>query len=88
MYILVESTFRFLVDKWKDHLPLGYTLKEASVDRPFEEDICRCHFIFVKDEMKDNNSELVLRYQWYIAEKTPANFLPLDNVVGEVRLFS
>ncbi|KAG9439115.1 hypothetical protein H6P81_019280 [Aristolochia fimbriata] len=82
--IAVDSTFRFLIEKWKDHLPLGYMLKEASVDRPFEEDICRCHFIFTKEQTIDGDSELVLKFQWFIGERTPTNFVPIADAVGEV----
>ncbi|OVA18980.1 Leucine-rich repeat [Macleaya cordata] len=79
-----DSTFRFLAEQWKDHLPPGYMLKEASVDQPFEEDICRCHFVFAKDRSLSSDSELVLKYQWFIGEKTPTNFVAIANEVGEV----
>lgn len=65
-------------------MPPGYLLKQASVDPPFEEDICRCHFVFAKDRSLTNDSELTLKYQWFIGEKTPTNFLPIANGNGEV----
>ncbi|KAK9155120.1 hypothetical protein Sjap_002600 [Stephania japonica] len=82
--LAADSTLRFLVEQWKDHLPPGYVLKEASVDRPFEEDACHCRFIFAKDRTLSNDSELVLKYQWFIGEKTPINFLPISGSEGEV----
>ncbi|KAL5977389.1 hypothetical protein ACLOJK_021735 [Asimina triloba] len=82
--LAAESTFRFLVEQWQDHLPLGFIIKEASVDPPFEEDACRCHFIFVKDRTLNDDPELVLKYQWYIGEKTPTNFVAIPDAVGEV----
>ncbi|XP_078436682.1 outer arm dynein light chain 1 protein isoform X2 [Wolffia australiana] len=80
----MESTFRFLTEYWKDHVPPGYLLKKASVDRPFEEDECRCHFIFVKDSTTSNVAELCLKYQWFIGEKTPTNFVPITGAATEV----
>ncbi|XP_026383847.1 187-kDa microtubule-associated protein AIR9-like isoform X1 [Papaver somniferum] len=82
--LVVDSTFRFLVEQWKDQMPPGYLLKQASVDPPFEEDICRCHFVFAKDRSLTNDSELSLKYQWLVGEKTPTNFLPIANGNGEV----
>ncbi|XP_043702000.1 187-kDa microtubule-associated protein AIR9 [Telopea speciosissima] len=82
--LVADSTFRFLVEQWKDHLPPGYLLKEASVDQPFEEDVCRCHFIFVKDHTLSTDSELVLKYQWFIGGRTPTNFVAIADAVGEV----
>ncbi|XP_068655160.1 187-kDa microtubule-associated protein AIR9-like isoform X2 [Aristolochia californica] len=82
--LAIDSTFRFLIERWTDHLPPSYMLKEASVDQPFEEDICRCHFIFTKEHTIDGDSELVLKYQWFIGEMTPTNFVPIAGAVGEV----
>ncbi|XP_068657633.1 187-kDa microtubule-associated protein AIR9-like isoform X2 [Aristolochia californica] len=82
--LAVDSTFCFLIERWKDHLPPGYMLKEASVDQPFEEDVCRCHFIFTKEHTIDGDSELVLKFQWFIGERTPTNFVPIADAVGEV----
>ncbi|XP_077243847.1 outer arm dynein light chain 1 protein [Tasmannia lanceolata] len=79
-----DSTFRFLVEQWKDHLPPGYTLKEASVDQPFEEDACHCHFDFANDRSVSSDSELVLKYQWFIGERTPSNFVVIADAVGKV----
>ncbi|KAM7505783.1 hypothetical protein LguiB_004687 [Lonicera macranthoides] len=80
----VDSTFRFLVEKWKDQLPPGYLLKDASVDPPFEEDACCCHFNFIKDKTESSDSELVLKYQWFVGERTPSNFKAIPNTTGEV----
>ncbi|KAF8413517.1 hypothetical protein HHK36_001507 [Tetracentron sinense] len=78
-----DSAFQFLIDQWKDHFPPGYLLKEASVDQPFEEDACRCHFVFVKDRTLSTDLELVLKYQWFIGEKTPTHFVAIADAVGE-----
>lgn len=59
-------------------------LKEASVDQPFEQDACRCHFAFAKDRTLSSDSELVLKYQWFIGERTPTNFTAIVDAVGEV----
>jgi hypothetical protein len=82
----VDSTFRFLVEKWKDQLPPGYLLEDVSVEPPFEEDACSCHFNFIKNKAEniDSELELVLKYQWFIGEKTPSNFKPIPNATGEV----
>ncbi|KAJ4980259.1 hypothetical protein NE237_031096 [Protea cynaroides] len=84
--LAADSTFRFRIEQWKDHLPPGFLLKEASVDQPFEEDACRCHFMFVKDRTISTDSELILKYQWFIGEKTPTNFVAITDAVGEVYL--
>ena len=65
---------QFLIEQWRDHLPPEYLLKKASIDTPFEEDACRCHFVFVKDRNVYDEAELALRLQWFIGEKTPTNF--------------
>lgn len=78
-----DSTFRFLLEKWKDHSPPGYLLKEASVDRPFEEDTCRCHFSFdPEDNARD--TQLVLTYQWFIGERIATNFAAIPDATTEV----
>ncbi|XP_076908814.1 187-kDa microtubule-associated protein AIR9-like isoform X1 [Bidens hawaiensis] len=79
-----ESTFNFLVEQWKDHFPPGYMLMEASVDQPFEEDACNCHFIFTKDKTITENSDLVLNYQWFIGSTTLSNFTPVPDATAEV----
>ncbi|KAJ6832033.1 187-kDa microtubule-associated protein AIR9 [Iris pallida] len=76
-----DSTFAFLVEQWKDHLPPGYMLKEASIDQPFEEDACHCHFNFANI---GSESDLVLKYRWYLGEKTPTNFVAIADARGEV----
>lgn len=84
LYILLyptDSTFSFLVESWKDHLPPGFMVKEAYIDQPFEEDTCRCHFTFAN---LSSDSELVLKYQWFLGDRTPTNFVPITHAVGEV----
>ncbi|KAL4563579.1 hypothetical protein LXL04_027622 [Taraxacum kok-saghyz] len=80
----LESTFRFMVEQWKDHFPPGYMLMEASVDQPFEEDACCCHFLFTKDKIKNDESELVLHYQWLIGSSPLSNFTPIPDSNTEV----
>ncbi|KAK9056003.1 hypothetical protein SSX86_027090 [Deinandra increscens subsp. villosa] len=79
-----ESTFNFLVAQWKDNFPPGYMLMEASVDQPFEEDACNCHFLFTKDKIINENSELVLNYQWFIGSRTLSNFTSIPDATAEV----
>ncbi|XP_019185915.1 PREDICTED: 187-kDa microtubule-associated protein AIR9 isoform X3 [Ipomoea nil] len=79
----VDSTFQFLLEQWKEQLPPGYLLKEAFIDPPFEEDACYCHFNFSKDNTDDSGSEVVLKYQWYIGERTPSNFVAIPTATGE-----
>ncbi|XP_059666134.1 187-kDa microtubule-associated protein AIR9 isoform X2 [Cornus florida] len=80
----VDSTFRFLVEQWKDQFPPDYLLKEAYVDQPFEEDACCCHFNFIKDKAGSSDTELVLKYQWFVGERTPSNFTAIPDATGEV----
>lgn len=82
--LLADSTFRFLVEQWNDHLPPGYLLKEASIDQPFEEDACHCRFNFVQDSTLSIDPQLVLRYQWFVGDRTPSNFSVIHDATGEV----
>ncbi|GJU67307.1 187-kDa microtubule-associated protein AIR9 isoform X1 [Tanacetum coccineum] len=79
-----ESTFNFLVEQWKDHFPPGYMLMEASVDQPFEEDACICHFLFTKDKTINEESELDLNYQWFIGGSSLSKFTPIPDATAEV----
>ncbi|KAF5475058.1 hypothetical protein F2P56_006904 [Juglans regia] len=79
-----ESTFRFLVEQWKDHLPLGYLLKEASIDQPFEEDACRCHFTFVQDSTLSTDPLVILNYQWFVGERMLSDFAIIPDATEEV----
>lgn len=79
-----DSTFRFLVEQWKDRMPPGYLLKEASIDKPYEDDACRCHFIFVQDRTLSIDSDLVLKYQWFIGDRTASNFMAISDATAEV----
>ncbi|KAL8192254.1 hypothetical protein R6Q57_027921 [Mikania cordata] len=80
----LESTFKFLVEQWKDNFPSGYMLMEASVDQPFEEDACSCHFLFTKDKTINENVELLLNYQWFIGSTTLSIFTPIPDATAEV----
>ncbi|KAI4312428.1 hypothetical protein MLD38_037238 [Melastoma candidum] len=79
-----DSSFRFLAEQWKDRLPPGYILKEASVDKPFEEDACCCHFNLVSDGTSSDDSRLELKYQWFIGGRTPCNFSAIQDATDEV----
>ncbi|KAH0932660.1 hypothetical protein HID58_009777 [Brassica napus] len=79
--LAAESTFRFLVEKWQDTLPSGCIIKEASVDRPSEESPCQSHFGLVQESA---DSELVLRYQWSVADRSLSNFVPIPDATNEV----
>ncbi|XP_050872526.1 187-kDa microtubule-associated protein AIR9 isoform X1 [Lathyrus oleraceus] len=81
-----ESTFRFLVEKWKDHLPPGFLLKEASIDKPLEEDVCHSHFTFVHDGAMSTDPPLVLKYQWFCGDVTLSNFVPIQEATDEFYL--
>lgn len=77
-----ESTFLFLTEQWKDRVPQGYTVGEASVDQPFEADTCSCEFTFNHENGK--NHDLALNYQWYVGGRNPANFSPIDGATDRV----
>lgn len=79
--LAADSTFSFLSEQWKDHLPPDYVLKEAFIDMPFEEDACRCHFNFTN---LSSDCELVCKYQWFIGDKTPTNFVAIADAETEV----
>ncbi|GLT97098.1 hypothetical protein SLE2022_146820 [Rubroshorea leprosula] len=79
-----DKTFRFLFDQWKNNFPPGYLLKEASIDKPFEEDTCHCHFVFIQESTLSTDSELVLKYQWFLGEKMLSNFTAIPDATGEV----
>ncbi|KAL0352796.1 UNVERIFIED_CONTAM: microtubule-associated protein AIR9 [Sesamum angustifolium] len=80
----VDSTFKFLLEQWKEQLPSGYLLKHASVDQPFEEDACCCRFEFVRDVTEDSGSALDLKYQWFIGDQTPSNFTAISGACKEI----
>lgn len=82
---VAESTFRFLVEKWKDHIPPGFLLKEASIDKPLEEDVCSCHFTIIHDGALSTDLPLILKYQWFCGDVTLSNFFPIPDATGEVR---
>ncbi|CAN1812949.1 187-kDa microtubule-associated protein AIR9 [Linum perenne] len=78
-----DSIFHFLLEKWKDHLPAGYLLKDAHVDQPFEDDICRCHFNFQQDETQSDEPPLVLKYQWFVGERPLSDFTAIADANKE-----
>ena len=79
-----ESTFCFLVEKWKDHIPPGFFLKEASIDKPVEEDMCRCHFTIIHDGAASTDPPLFLKYQWFCGDISLSNFIPIPEATDEV----
>ncbi|KAJ0081731.1 hypothetical protein Patl1_11266 [Pistacia atlantica] len=79
-----DSTFRFLFEQWKDHLPPGFLVKEAFIEKPSEEDACRCHFVFVQDSTLSIDPQLVLKYQWFLGERPLSDFVPIPDATGEV----
>ncbi|XP_047148992.1 187-kDa microtubule-associated protein AIR9 isoform X1 [Vigna umbellata] len=79
-----DSTFRFLVEKWKDHIPPGFLLKEASIDKPVEEDVCRCHFAIIPDGAASTGPPLDLKYQWFCGDLSLSNFAPIPDATSEV----
>ncbi|KAG5545005.1 hypothetical protein RHGRI_017462 [Rhododendron griersonianum] len=83
---ILYSTFRFLLEQWRDQFPPGYLPKEVSIDKPFEEDACCCHFNFVTEKTGSSNWDLVLKYQWFVGERTPSNFIAIPEAAGEVYL--
>ncbi|CAJ1975658.1 unnamed protein product [Sphenostylis stenocarpa] len=78
-----ESTFRFLVEQWKDHIPPGFLLKEASIDKPVEQDVCRCHFTIIHDGAASTGPPLVLKYQWFCGDLSLSNFVPIPDATDE-----
>ena len=73
-----------MAERWKEHLPTDYLVKEAFVDRPSEEDACHCHFTLVQESTISVDSQLVLRYQWFVGDRTPTNFTVIPDATGEV----
>lgn len=59
-------------------------LKEASMDKPFEEDTCSCHFNLVPDDTASDDSQLELKYQWFVGGRTPCNFTAIPDATEEV----
>ncbi|KAJ7530247.1 hypothetical protein O6H91_15G086300 [Diphasiastrum complanatum] len=80
----LESTKKFMFSKWKDQLPPGYLVTEAYVDRPSEEDPCRCRFKIQKESKISEAVDLDLHYQWHIGDRTPTNFVPIEGSTSEV----
>jgi hypothetical protein len=73
-----ESTFQFLLSQWSDSIPPGYMVKKTWVGQPEEEDPCSCEFSFEKLEGGYDEADLVLRYQWFVGDRTPINFVPIN----------
>ncbi|EOX96967.1 Outer arm dynein light chain 1 protein isoform 1 [Theobroma cacao] len=79
-----DSTFRFLFEQWKDHFPPGYLLKEASIDKPFEEDACHCHIVFGQESTLSTDPDIILKYKWFLGERTLSNFIAIPDADEEV----
>ncbi|KAF3620639.1 hypothetical protein FXO37_33158 [Capsicum annuum] len=79
-----DSTFHFLLEQWKEQLPQGFLLKEAFIHQPVEEDACYCHFNFVMDETESTDTDVNLKYQWFIGDRTPSNFLEIHGAMREL----
>lgn len=79
-----DSTFHFLVEQWKDNLPPGCMIKEASIDQPFEEDACQCHFVFINDGNANACSNLALKFQWFIGDRSLSNFTAIPGATEQV----
>jgi hypothetical protein len=73
------------VEKWREILPPGYTVKKASVDPPYVGDCCTCYFILETENSEEEKSELRLTYQWYIGDKTESNFVPIEGANYKVK---
>lgn len=65
-------------------MPPGYSVKKAWVDNPAEEDPCTCDFVLEKMEGAFEDTELLLNYQWFVGDKTPASFAPVEGAVSEI----
>ncbi|XP_022748727.1 187-kDa microtubule-associated protein AIR9-like isoform X2 [Durio zibethinus] len=79
-----DSTFQFLFEQWKDHFPPGYLLKEASIDKPFEEDACCCHIVFVQESTLSIDPDIILTYKWFLGERALSNFTAIPDANAEV----
>lgn len=66
---------------------MGYLLKEASIDQPFEEDACRCHFTFVQNSTLSTDPHVVLNYQWFVGERMLSDFAAIPDATEEVMKF-
>ena len=60
-------------------------MKKASIDPPYEEDCCTCRFILEKENDGEEESKLMLKYQWYIGDKTATNFVPIEGANSKVK---
>ncbi|KAL2327482.1 hypothetical protein Fmac_020909 [Flemingia macrophylla] len=79
-----DSTFRFLVEKWKNCIPPGFSLKEASIDKPVEDDVCCCHFTIIHDGAASTDPPLVLKYQWFCGDISLSKFVPIPDATNEI----
>ncbi|KAG6542402.1 hypothetical protein Mapa_016231 [Marchantia paleacea] len=76
-----ESTLEFLSAEWSDNLPPGYRVKTAELNSPREEDPCLCSFIFEKVDDSFEDTELSMKYQWFVGGKTAMEFVPIEGAV-------
>ena len=74
---------KYLKARWFDKIPPGYDFEQAFIEKPSEGYPCSCHFTFVK-HTNNETEELTLRYQWFIGDKIPENFIPIENATKEV----
>ncbi|KAL3696460.1 hypothetical protein R1sor_010536 [Riccia sorocarpa] len=77
----IESTLQFVSAEWSSSLPPGYRVKTAEVSSPREEDPCLCTFIFEKVDDSFEDTELSMKYQWFVGGKTAVEFVPIDGAV-------
>ncbi|KAL2643139.1 hypothetical protein R1flu_010726 [Riccia fluitans] len=74
----VESTLEFVSAEWSSSLPPGYRVKTAEVSPPREEDPCLCTFIFEKVDDSFEDTEVSMRYQWFVGGRTAVEFVSID----------
>ncbi|MCO5613042.1 hypothetical protein L7F22_067316 [Adiantum nelumboides] len=79
-----DSSMKFLTAQWAEKIPLGYTVEQALIEQPSEEDPCSCHFTFTKQSAELEDMEMTLCYQWFLGGRTPSNFALIQGATEEV----
>ncbi|KAI5066288.1 hypothetical protein GOP47_0018912 [Adiantum capillus-veneris] len=79
-----DSSMKFLTAQWAEKIPPGYTVEQALIEQPSEEDPCSCHFTFTKQSVELEDVEMTLCYQWFLGGRTPSNFVPIQGATEEV----
>ncbi|KAK4399410.1 microtubule-associated protein AIR9 [Sesamum angolense] len=79
----VDSTFKFLLEQWKEQLPSGYLLKHASVTNHLRK-MLAVAALSLLDVTEDSGSALDLKYQWFIGDRTPSNFTAISGACKEI----